>query len=94
MTAREEVYGARHVLRPGSVRALVRAAQARTARGPRHTPRSVEERKMLLHMAAVAANDRVDTGRLERVGPREYRLHLSTASRQAKPHADGYALRS
>ena len=64
--------------RRGSVRAL-----AKFAGGPkriRRRPRTDDDRVMIHRMAMLEVARRVAEGRLVRLGPREYEVHLRTAS--------------
>ena len=58
----------------GSVRALAQLAGGR--HGHRHRPRTQGDRAIISRMALVEIKRRIVDGRLVRLGPREYELHL------------------
>ena len=63
-----------HSIPKGSVRAL--ALMAHGQRRHRHRPRTSGDRAMITRMALVEVARRRAEGRLVRIGPREYELHL------------------
>ncbi len=73
MTGRVGDWATRPGLRPGVVRRLALISGA--GRRIRRKPRTEEQSDMLRHMALVSIRQRVESGRLERIGPREYILH-------------------
>lgn len=72
--ARSERFGDRQAVRHGSMRVLARLAGAR--RNIRRKPRSAEQQAMLRAMAMGAVSQQLESGRLQRVGPREYVLRV------------------
>lgn len=74
MAARIEDYDTRRRGGRSSMRELARLAQAEGR--SRRKPRTDEQRVMLQAMAIAAARRRTESGELEWIGAREYRLHL------------------
>jgi hypothetical protein len=81
MAARVEDFARRRAMRPGSMKALAKLAEARPR--IRRKPRTDEQQRMLRRMALVAVDQRRESGRMERVGPREYVVHV-VAPRQVR----------
>ncbi len=79
MAARVADFANRQAIRPGSMRVLAKMAEPRSR--IRRKPRTEEQQRMLRKLALAAVNQRRDSGRLERVGAREYILHRAAAQR-------------
>lgn len=73
MTSRVHDFATRREGATGRMRALARLEAE--GRRVRRKPRTEERQRMLVMMAQAAVRERVSSGRIERIAPREYILH-------------------